>query len=1050
MNTISAQERKRQIRERRRKSQQSSQRNGVATARVTALSAVESNAGTLGDQVNRTDDNSSEVNKRGTSEISGSFEQNLITVNKKRSVNSSCNETVSNENEEHTHNKHREFTSDFPSETDLDYSRSHQSSKASTLFLSQPSASFSNFPSRDGFSKGAPGNSRKKLFSNESNASQGMPTEKSLFSTVMKRSSLSPKPDTKGDNLTGERQEVDVSSNAYESRKEATIQTNSNHVTFTAGLTTSYSSPDKKMIMFNKHSSPAKSPGGYDIMKALEGVSDITRSWYYEENLKDDDEEENKVASGTEQDGADNDADPVDEWHIADVQFKAAPSKADFSNDANNNSETAHARRTKNDLFDDLDAENDALEKAGNSPLHSPEMNIIEETKMAIETDGFQKVNAHSYQQPIEIGVIDWSLKKRVRMEFFPGRCLPGTLPQSFGGSSKQGNPGGKNTRQSQSDEGLMQKLAVHYLSKGGIGDDENSFYVYGRQPSIEESTMAKWIAGTMYYQYPSVHPLPQSLLLETTNTPEIFSKKGSVPPRRMSDSNMHTSIQRSKPKEAVQKLSSHIRGPHSLLHRVRLPGVGGLGGLGASMPPTLSRRDRNPDTKVAPGSSSVATVSGLLDQRRREWQEAFRSMFNSWRSKLRDLERHFLNVEKTTLKHHPKRRQPTPEEVSRCSFYSILPDQVILFRGGLAKSTDIAGADGQWANHIAPVIVFSSTSVEFRSKLKAMGVQLKLLTQQENGANNKECINEFFEHQVETQDLKLEIVGVDTEVNAELEALRSTHGAGAEVSVSTKKAYRRVGAPGDIAKSLPPLYVSGDDDCAAVYEILLNTFGLSVSFDNNSLATSLVTKSPCDVPLLLCRSIGQCMHTSLRSLSVSSRRDCAYYNQTKATKTGVPQHQQSEQQITSFMELRGPILPCALRDMTCASINLMLLDKQWQDRSLLDCDPYNVPTQSQHFEDENGNENNKEEGIGSHHVAIFLQAHDGERPVLQPKSTGSSSSSFFNGSNVSLVPEQMEDTSNDEFTAASHECNPGEYLNVIVWDVSRPSTLAYKTFSAV
>ena len=114
--------------------------------------------------------------------------------------------------------------------------------------------------------------------------------------------------------------------------------------------------------------------------------------------------------------------------------------------------------------------------------------------------------------------------------------------------------------------------------------------------------------------------------------------------------------------------------------------------------------------------------MSSLLDQRRHDWQASFRSMFQVWTAKLRDLEKQGAAAgEGGGL-------PPTQEELSRCSFYSILPQQVVLFRGGAAEG---AGEEGE--RRLAPMIVFSSTTPQLRAKINSMGVDLRLFTQQQH-----------------------------------------------------------------------------------------------------------------------------------------------------------------------------------------------------------------------------------------------------------------------------------------------------------------------------
>ena len=86
-------------------------------------------------------------------------------------------------------------------------------------------------------------------------------------------------------------------------------------------------------------------------------------------------------------------------------------------------------------------------------------------------------------------------------------------------------------------------------------------------------------------------------------------------------------------------------------------------------------------------------------------------------------------------------------------------------------------------------------------------------------------------------------------------------------VEVKKRNQQRKLGIAGSVR--LPPLFVYGDDDCATVYELLLNTYGLSVGLEETKASKSGSESVALDVPLLLCRSLGPCMNTTSRSVVV-------------------------------------------------------------------------------------------------------------------------------------------------------------------------------------
>jgi hypothetical protein len=304
------------------------------------------------------------------------------------------------------------------------------------------------------------------------------------------------------------------------------------------------------------------------------------------------------------------------------------------------------------------------------------------------------------------------------------------------------------------------------------------------------------------------------------------------------------------------------------------------------------------------------------------------------------------------------------------------------------------------------------------------MGVTLKLLRSTITTTNgNRRTEVEFSEDMLDSlPNAGAETVDKDTALD--LKAMRAANQSGTdnrptEVEVSQK---RKSNDTYSKASAIPPLYVSGDDDCDAVYELLLNTCGFSINGSYGSWHFHH------DVPLLLCRSIGQCLNTVLRTLSVSARRDSVYWSQSS------DQDVRGKQSHESVVELYGPLLPCAVRDLMCASVNWMGLDQKLDDSA------FDAPTQPIE-----GKSNATSESIAKiHQVSMFLQAHEGEfSPPLT--STGFASSFFFNGSNFMLSDGSGRDTGVE--MPEWHECNADEMLNSMMWDARSHSQIEYNTF---
>ena len=726
---------------------------------------------------------------------------------------------------------------------------------------------------------------------------------RSLFSAVMKRSSATPDDSKNASSDTGNSllEKVLHATNINESCDD-TKQVN--NVTFSAS--TPVKSPPRRAV-FNKANSPGRSPGGFAIMKALDGVSDFNQTFY---SMKDENEEDEGDTNSRQS--------QEEKFRVAKVITRTVP--IHLTND----------QEVQHEHTNSLDA-------------------IIEETKLANSTS----MNASFYQEPIGIDIMDWSLKKRLRLMCSSG-SLPGSSVSAFSRDRRKWPP---------PDSGYVQQLAVQCLAN--ISTRSNSSQQnFGKEPSLEEAAIAKWTAATMYYQHPAVHPLPLSVLSENNGRNKSRDKNESI------------------------NLSSFNN--RSTYQRVRLSGIGSMGGIGSS--DKLQKNSLETNASKSASSELMASFPTLLDKRICEWQESFKSFYQCWRSKMTMLGRFSTNTN----------NKPSSDEVSRCCFYSISPSQVILFRVGVTKE-----------NSVFPVIAFSSTTAELRSRVKSMGAELKVLLPNKPANGDANTEEKFTENMLENSQLtsRPESQGEAADLRALREANNSsTDNRPTEVEVTQKKKVQN----DNKASSIPPLYVSGNDDCDIVYEILLNTCGLAVS---GSCGKWLFQH---DVPLLLCRSIGPCLNTVLKTLSVSARRDTVYWTQLN------PQDQ-SNPKSESIMELYGPILPCSLRDLMCASINWMVLDQKLNEFSVFD-----APTQPM-----NGQINVDSENKDTiQQISMYLQAHDGEFPVSLPTSTGSSSSVFFNHSTMEHKHENLK----------WNECAKGELLNSLVWNAHHASEVSYNT----
>ena len=269
------------------------------------------------------------------------------------------------------------------------------------------------------------------------------------------------------------------------------------------------------------------------------------------------------------------------------------------------------------------------------------------------------------------------------------------------------------------------------------------------------------------------------------------------------------------------------------------------------SLKPTTSKLDsatQLPDDMVKAVRGPTATLHKLarnLDQsnikRQREWQDAFRSLYFAWRRTL---------------------------ETKQSYFYALLQNRSILFK-----------AQKQSDGTIMPIIVMTASTLEVRKRLKMERIQLY------NFQDNK-LFNESIWAQSQPDIFAKQ--EISTPVRSDLEAIRQAQAfsetAGADVSVSTKSVTRTLN------RKIPTLYVRGDDDCAAFFEIFMNIH------DTN------------EIPTLLTRRVGRFLHASIKTLSVTHRRE------------GHHMAKDSSCDNNATLELRGPILPCAINELMHAT----------------------------------------------------------------------------------------------------------------------------------
>ena len=429
---------------------------------------------------------------------------------------------------------------------------------------------------------------------------------------------------------------------------------------------------------------------------------------------------------------------------------------------------------------------------------------------------------------PSNLGLIDWSLSCRLRIE-----CLPSIAPLLL--SSK-------------TDDGCVQQLATQILSGCPSALLSNS--------SEQDFLAARWLASTMFYQHPAIYPVPSFVSSQAGDKIEICAKK-------------------------QQCLSTYVHGPLSIYNTTRLPKAESL----------FESKNDEKSSAMTVEKQKRHDAALLLDRRRKEWQLAFKSLFQTWMSKLRSIQR------------KPK-SEPHDDEMLRCVFYVLSRGRVSLFR--CAKKPE--------GGLIEPTIEFSSVSEEFRLRMASMGILLR--------SKKNDLVDESLPTEETAVLEKQQPSPSDKEsVSAELNAIKWADNESGKVTIDLKRKAQETKGLVDRHSRSSAVYVSGEDDCFAVYEQLLNTYGLEHKDSDH------------DVPLLICRSLGPCSHTTLSKLTATGQIEQGYTRQRVTNRDNASSSR-------AILELQGFIMPCAIRDLVCSLAHYFEGPNRPQDK---DSSPTNV-----------------------------------------------------------------------------------------------------------
>ncbi len=411
------------------------------------------------------------------------------------------------------------------------------------------------------------------------------------------------------------------------------------------------------------------------------------------------------------------------------------------------------------------------------------------------------------------------------------------------------------------------------------------------------------------------------------------------------------------------------------------------------------------------------------IETSRRQWQDSLRSLYFNYR-------RRVLNENHS--------RDSIKSMVLDTYFYAIGRDHSVLFR--VAMGNDIDNA--------VPIVLVSSTSESFRKKLESHGMNLSRKC--DDNDDDKEVIQLLESIQERESREKRKLIeaaaeaarkskrifqNVTQDVKADLEALRRAQAfgetAGADVNVRVKKKDEDAADEdgGKEKETLPKgIEISGWDNVSLFVEVYSNLYGDAMGEDANTGATTFrdPKSSHKILPLLVCPNtadFGAFEHATLKRLSLFPGE------QTPNSK----EKNHAQDTSTNAMEIRGIVLPCALRTILLVARNRILQDEK----------RFSVSTNSRKKNDDSDS-------------SRYVVLHSSRPTILNshkelPKSWigGLNGSLIFNQGKKMKQPKELDENGNKSTEDQVFECSYGSVVSMAVWDTSREEVAACKLDSA-
>jgi len=416
--------------------------------------------------------------------------------------------------------------------------------------------------------------------------------------------------------------------------------------------------------------------------------------------------------------------------------------------------------------------------------------------------------------------LIDWSIQSALQFEYTPAAAAAAV-------SSCQTN--------STIDTATVQQQAMRHFVSTNSQQHQPQQRQQQRGDSAKDRARAAaidWEASLLYWQHPSTYPLPPHLLQRSSSLSSSSSSSVSSKPRkhRLAEKNRTSLSNNNNSRVAVGSLSqssSTSSMPAPPIRKAAAPRRQQQQAF-AVVGPSTNRR-ANGDTTSGNGN--------FLATRGREWREAFRSLYMTWMEQIRQLNQN-------------NNKRIGDALVSNLYFYATTRGHTVLFRVGVeqrhnASDSSSPPQETSGTRLFVPEIVLSSSTLDLRDKLRSMGVHLMLLdswhgikggaafaeqdlvrSMQSLGglaaASNKQ-------QQQHNDDNDNGVGGgnhttASPNIQAELVALRRAQAfgqnVGADVSVQVHPRGSNNTLPSRSPKRIPPLYMTGVDDCAAFFEV--------------------------------------------------------------------------------------------------------------------------------------------------------------------------------------------------------------------------------------